>query len=468
MSGPYASWQYGAWPPDASAIFGLQIVDLYVRASGSDGNPGTQAAPLRTLDGVDARIPQVLNAVYRVHVRNETYAMPSRGYWLRSRLYGTPGAKIKVFADEAWDPTVYTIGPSGAAAAGTGAAKVVTAGLVVDAHQGKSIRMTSGAAAGQYRRINANTVTDLLLDWPMSPAPAPGDTFQVFTLNATLESQSGGGGGAFEYMITGDQLGAGQSQSPVFQAFDFLAPTTGVVFQGVRFTSPALVGFAALGAGQVYMMGCDCVSTAIYKLGGQWIMGFDREQPLLRGWGAQFTGGVANAPNVFSGGQITGYLHTLSDGEGLNVDPTSSAWLFGGFLKRIFGGAQGKLIVQGGSSTPLLIAPGGVGSVALLLQDPNAVCQLLSGCNIQGGGAGIQVKNGAQLQLGSGVTGASTAGLAVFVDGASTVRCIGAPAFGGAGNDWTVFGAAAFNKAALAALNSFVLGTDGSLATRAL
>lgn len=102
------------------------------------------------------------------------------------------------------------------------------------------------------------------------------------------------------------------------------------------------------------------------------------------------------------------------------------------------------------TDTPLLMRGGVARLVTVIFED-------LLGPLVSGTGHRVEVS--------SFVTGEGTGGLTVDVQGASVVACNGAPALGGAGNDWQVGTAAAFNKAALAAVNSAVVSI-GSVALR--
>lgn len=451
--GPYLSWLFGAWPPDATPPVPsvLPTIDLYVSSTGNDLNPGTQALPLATLDAVDAKIPLYLAAKYRVHLRNQTYQLPARNYWLRGRS-GLIGSNIDIFADEAWDPTVYTVQVAAASLAGTGAAVVVTAALGVNAQRGRTIRMTSGAAAGQYRRINSNTAANILLNHPFSPAPAPGDTFQIITPNTTINAPSAAVG--TDFYLVADTFTTTQPwlvSNPGFAD----VPLTGVIFRGLRLTST--VSFCAIGGGPTYLLGVDLPANYVQKLGGEILSGRDDSAlALLEGWGASWT---TYDLTLSEHANFSGYVH--SSGGMLTVSEGSYAEVQGGFALRSFLQMNGSCNINAAASTPFQFEAGA--SVIIQLAFPGS---LLAMQNVTASGSGIIVSNGAILALFASVV--STGAVTMNVSGTGRVLCAGAPAYGGAGADWTVFGALPFNKAALAAPNSAVLGLDGSVATRSL
>jgi hypothetical protein len=176
---------YGIWPPlqylSTQQVTGAPVRWYVDPTSGSDIGTfrGTQGAPLRTIQGLRDRLQSTWSQVPQlVSLRNANYPWTT----LRPTL---GGAQCILFADEAWDPTVYTVQVSGAAGAGTTASSIVGV-FVADAQRGRSIRFTSGAAAGQYRTIQSNTVGALVPSKAFSPAPAQNDTYQIFTTNVQL------------------------------------------------------------------------------------------------------------------------------------------------------------------------------------------------------------------------------------------------------------------------------------------
>jgi hypothetical protein len=176
---------YGIWPPLQYLSTQQQTatpVRWYIDpVAGSDIGTfrGTQGQPLRTIQGLRDRLQSTWSqAPQLVSLRNGNYPWTT----LRPTL---GGAQCILFADEAWDPTVYTVQVAGVAGAGTTASSIAGA-FVLDAQRGRSLRFTSGAAAGQYRTIQSNSVGALVPSKAFSPAPAQNDTYEIFTTNVQL------------------------------------------------------------------------------------------------------------------------------------------------------------------------------------------------------------------------------------------------------------------------------------------
>jgi hypothetical protein len=442
-----------AWPPVLGEDPAAGVVDLYVSPSlGNDSNPGTQAQPLATLARVDAVVPLAVSNVYNIHLRNETYPLPARNFWLRSRTY-QPGGVINVFADETWDATVFTVNRSDTTAAGTTATTLVSAtgGMVVNAFRGFSVRITSGALVGQYRRVNSNTATDLLLNDALTAVPAVGVSFQLITANTTITPPAATAP-AFNYVVVDDSVSASSILSRVQGGL-----ISGVVFRGLRFGAAGYFGTCDVFLDGITMPNGIGLTSARGRIWSG--LGIDTK---LRGWGLLAEGSAA-----FSviGGSFTGAYTSLT--QSIAISGGARASIAGGWEFRYLNFlADCFLQISGGVSVPHVIDASGGGSVALNLA-AGVECQLVA-ANILGGGAGIIVPIGSTLRLATAVTGNGGGGAAMTVNGGGRVLCTGgAPSFGGAGADWTVQGAAAFNKAALAAVGSAVVGTDGSYATRA-
>ena len=436
------------------------VVDLYVSSVlGDDNNPGTQALPLATLNRVDELIPTTIEATtYRVHLRNESYPTPinnGRNGWLRARTY--QGGLIDVLADEVWDPTVYAITLTQVAQAGTGTAVIVGAGLVVNAHRGDSIRMTSGAAAGQTRRINSNTATNIDVNNPFTIAPAAGDTFEIFRLNVVIESTLVSG--TTRYAISGDMLLASAAGGGAA-----VTPGTGV--QGLRFTGLNLGtpgNQIAFGLGQVHLFGVQCNQTTQFNrttvISGVALSTSDRGYAI--GWGARFTTGSANP--VLGGG--AGYLGSIHHDTGFinAADPGCFVNItLGGFINRNASAElQGTTSITANAATPVQI------DLGFSHFFPSRLSLGVVNLNTNAGPL-LSVTRGAHVIINTTVVGVASGGTTVEVRSGGQLLCNGAPALGSAvANDWVVQGMAAFNRAALAAVASAVLSTvDGSCATR--
>ena len=432
------------------------VVDYYVSpALGNDNNAGTIASPLATLNRVEELLPDIItNTNYRVHLRNEVYPLPSgsRNTWLRSRIL--QNGKITIFADEAWDPTVYSILVAAAAAVGTNANVIVTAGLVPNAHRGQSIRMTSGAANGQIRRINENTATDIVLDVPFGALPVAGNTFQIFTPQTVISVPAPvapmGRYLFHDVMVaTGPRISIG-----LIGQLSQLNNDEGIHVQGVIVASANNQWF--LGAGPTYLWGVDSNANC-QKIGGQVMSGAGPSEILRLGWGYS----CLNPLQLRDGAIFGGTYH--SELSFITIDIGCIAHVGGGFSPTALGNIFGFLQINATTSTPFLFDPGD-GSIAVRLTVPSA--QIVLAQTLSRGG--LLIENGARALITGTLTGQGI-GSSVIVQGASQLLCNSAPVFGDAvANDWVVQGAAAFNKAALAVLYATVLGTEGSLATRSI
>jgi hypothetical protein len=88
--------------------------DLYVATTGSDSNPGTQAAPLRTIGRADARaLPG-----YVIHVAAGTYevsAPRSGSSGIKTRKSGTSSDHIKFVSDVKWGAKIVVVSGKGIA-----------------------------------------------------------------------------------------------------------------------------------------------------------------------------------------------------------------------------------------------------------------------------------------------------------------------------------------------------------------
>jgi len=428
-------------------------VDIYVRAAGDDSNPGTELLPLATLGAAVTLIPFEVSAQYRVHLRAETYPLPGGDgigqLFLGPRVFD--GGSITFFADESWDPTVYTNVLTAVAGGGTTAEVIVAAGLVVNAYQGLSVRFTSGAASGQYRRINSNSAVAVNVNAAFAPAPAAGDTYEIFSLVTKLAAPALSDNDG--YTIVNGCF----ATPPVFPVD--LLERSGVIWRGVIFDGASTT--FKFSESTLFYDGCDVIAdiAMVHTLCAV-LSGFGVDA--LRGWGLRAVG------NAYVGlQQASAFRGAYHGTEGFTVANSDVQWTsghIGRLLNCLFAGATVFVGTDFVSPVVPVVDPGG-GSIAIDVVSAGVVLELFE-ANVQGGGAGIRMSAGSTLMLHAAVTGASTAGLALQVQGGSRAVCIGAPAFGGAGNDWQVRGAPAFNKAALAVVGSAVVGTDGSVATR--
>lgn len=176
-----------AW--SVAPAFTTADMDLYLSTTGNDAADGRSiGAAVQTPERIDQLIPETIDHVVRIHVNAGTYVL-TRSYIFRER--NIRSGTVRVFADEAWNPGVYNIDLTGAAAAGTNDSRCVTAGLVANAQRGRWLRFTDGDAVNQWRTIQGNTTTDLvpcdIFGYYSGLVPAPGDTFEVCSPNVIFQ-----------------------------------------------------------------------------------------------------------------------------------------------------------------------------------------------------------------------------------------------------------------------------------------
>lgn len=437
----------------------LNPAHLYVSGVlGDDSGDGSLEHPLKTLDRAEQLIPETVRTTYTIHLRNEIYPLPSndRCSWFRSRKFH--GGLVRVEADPVWDPTVYTVQlPAFASAAGTGANLVTSSGLVVNAHRGRSLRALTGPAAGQIRRINGNTATDFLISERLSPAPVPGDQFDVITVNTEISCPNPPATTPRYYLhdsLLAPYGHAGSTSS---------GPQQGLLFQGLKISSVG--SFFNAGDGPLHLIGVD-ISQIFEKCGGFILAG---RPPVSThqyvGWGIKCSGN--GSPGLRSGAGFGGFFH--GDTEFMNIGQGSFADVAGGFVGRIF------LRISDGGSCLLGISSFGFTATPFLIADSSSGIQLSNGAYMRlnavkitpGSGPGIILNSGSVMLMTNNVTGAGNGANSVTLNGGSKLVVTGGtPQFGGAGADWSVPGLAAFNKADLSATNVARLGTDGSVVVR--
>jgi hypothetical protein len=171
-----------------SAIFGgsglknKSRLDLYVSdINGVDTNPGTIAAPVKTLAGALAKITFTVVAFdVVIHVG----AHAGAGYtWATIDGYVLiDGASIHVTCDGAGQPGedgFTEVLASTVALAGSNDEVIKSAALAVDVYFDLTIEILDGAAAGDRRTLKKNTATDLLPAMRFTAAVAPGDHYRI-------------------------------------------------------------------------------------------------------------------------------------------------------------------------------------------------------------------------------------------------------------------------------------------------
>jgi len=267
------------------------------------------------------------------------------------------------------------------------------------------------------------------------------------------------------YLLTGASVG-GKTLDGWFDyatgpgALQNALVTAGVCFRGVRFAQDlSVVSIAVLGD-SVFFYGCEADTDArLVMVGAKVNCGTGQPLRELECWGL-LIGGVSWLSN---GATVYGYASFALNFFEMR-DPNTYVTLAGGACHRINGFVAGTLLVFGDFSVPYEI--GNAGTVAI--QAEGGTLDLQN--TLIFGAGGIEATRGTFVFLHDSVLGVGNlGGNAVNVRGASRIICTGAPALGDAvANDWVVSGAPAFNKADLANVGDAVLGTDGSVATRAI
>ncbi len=181
------------WGPLFCAIPDGPIVDVFVApgaANASNDNKGDDPAfPLATLGEFQRRASRLarMDASLRVHLESGVHPWNARGLQAIAMKVGCYLAIIGDGADQPGDDgTTNIIAPS-AAAGGSSAMQVVTAGLTVDALVGHFIEILTGPAAGDRRLIRSNTTTQIVPAYRFSAAVAATNQFRVFKPAAILD-----------------------------------------------------------------------------------------------------------------------------------------------------------------------------------------------------------------------------------------------------------------------------------------
>lgn len=185
-AGPSTSLFVSGQPAGA----GAGVLNLYWDpVAGSDLNAGNStAAPVRTATRLMQLLPRVLRSPVLVHTTEGDLNFSA------APVPSLAGAErmLCFYADFAWDPRglLVDVVLTGAAAAGTnGNTCVLPAPATLNQYESFSLRYTTGAAAnGQVRSVAQHPTTALTPSAAFNPAPAPGDTFQVFRSRALLDT----------------------------------------------------------------------------------------------------------------------------------------------------------------------------------------------------------------------------------------------------------------------------------------
>lgn len=438
-------------PPPAGATLNLYLDPV----NGDDANTGRSTmqaikTPLRLEQLIPLRPGNV-----DVHMASGAATLPDRGWFMRPRTFD---GLVRFIADEAWDPAVFTvIDGNRTAAAATTAVVVKAAGLAVNALQDLSIRFLDGAAAGQYRRVRNNTATDIVPVEAWSPAPAPGDTYQIFQSTARFALPSSGPA-ILDYVFCPDSPAVGPVgfSSSAETGIEMFSRPLGLLFDGVGLEGGSAAAVYYFGATTVYFYGTDCdqaFQEALYTVAGNgttFVSGYGSQPYVLKeGWG--FAGTVA--PQAIRS-TVTGcwnisqvmYLYGVTQCHGGRYAAIDS---FNADVQAIFSKDVSEQI------DPLFDVP----FFGIVVRVNSQTAVQIDGGSVLGA---IAVTGSGLLNLDSTVVGPGP----VSVSEGARLNNFGPVNVGGGGNDWSVFGLPAFNKSFFAASGAVKLGTDGSAAQR--
>lgn len=459
-------------------------LDLWVDpVSGSDTNTGlTQSDPLLTLEKMESLIPLWCLHQVTVHLKAENYALPTRGYFLRSRVTVLP---IRIFADEDWDSDVYTQIATGVADAGTGqlVVTVVGGGLAVDVWRNEVIEFTDGAAAGWRQDVRDNTADSVVpsAGWDMGKSvavPADGDSFRIFTADGcTLEAPAGGvAAGVYELAqpMLGGSVGDQDNNAG------------GVVFEGMRLASvDAVASWDQLGvSGFVHMFGVTTTGTLatvpmVVSAPGELRLGHmgslidaTAPTPYVRyaGWGLRCE---VRTCNPLAGARCDGFLN-MEDLNG-DIELSEGSWwrVRGGRVGRVFDSPDFATVLFEASGPLILSTP----DPSVFYQSRNYSVMKTLGLEARGiGGAFKFFGMGTRAKLGGAgftlVSHATPGQPVVDVSGGAEVIVLASPEGIGEStpgvpvSDWLLDGVAIDAVALLLADGDSIAGVDGSMIRR--
>lgn len=160
-------------------------LDFYLAAdaaNANDANPGTIAAPWRTLDHAIAiinaygEIPQGSSIMLHIATAASPYT------YSMSLTVRNVGALV-IYGDGAGQAgdDGFTVLDTGTCDAGTTTSLInkVGGGMTIDAFEGKTIEILDGVAAGQRRTLRDNLAASLVPSAPFVGGPVAGDTYRV-------------------------------------------------------------------------------------------------------------------------------------------------------------------------------------------------------------------------------------------------------------------------------------------------
>lgn len=360
-------------------------LDLYVSdIGGNDANDGlAPGSAFKTLTKAELVIPDVIDeTTHRVIVHIGMHG--GAGYsppLCRARVMRAP---IYWYGDGAGQggETGFTVVLADASVATTNANQVTASVvLVVNAHLGRTIRMTSGVASGQYRTIRDNTAAVITVVRPFSPAPAAGDTYDIVDPTVVISFPLVGSSSGETLLVNGSGTPSG--------GHNFPTKTPATWFVNQRWTGAT--GALAIINSKVVFIGVSSTDASVRPLirASQSFLGLGEEiadisgtgvpspvtdlgiaTPLTwHGWGLAYRGASTGASIGFRNSVVArGFLvcpafSVLNTGfvvlSGGNIFGTGSA-----ALPTIDVDSGGVLGLTGISGTPILV--GDTNAVALL------------------------------------------------------------------------------------------------------
>jgi hypothetical protein len=398
----------GPVPPDPEPLCDGCLdepLDVYVDpVNGNDANDGlTELTPWLTLEHADSQIAGTLlgggNAT--VHLASGTHNV-ARPYVWSSRRFS--GGRFRVYADEAWDPNVYTV-VQAATAAGVGStASSIVGVFVADAFNRCFLRVLTGAAAGRMVTVRNNTAGEIVPVAVLTGLVA-GDEYEVLTWGVLIACTAPGPGNNLQPALpsAGEISGRGGSNSStcyewIGVRFELSANTYWEIhnksnYVGVRFDYRVITY-----AGAEMMMG-DPFSDVI--------------GPLVLGWGITFgrdAGGGLNLAALQSadGGYFYGYFVANGDAGSSGGRFLQGAWDDGTTMRggRIHSSSTIAGIVFDGAAVPILIpSTGGLDFDDFSGSLTNRRNNLLAGITFEAGSA-LTIGRGTRVRVDSDATGA--------------------------------------------------------------
>lgn len=474
-------------------------LDIYIDpAAGNDSNPGTQALPIQSFERADQMTALVIDHVVQWHLKAATYTMPARGHWLSSRIIRA--GRLRVFADEAWDPAVYTTALTGTCDAGTSQTQVVVTGggLTPNALANKTIEILDGPAAGWRMDIVSNTATTIRgsCGWDMGKGvavPVAGNSFRVFDANGctVLLPPNAAAVDPVAYEIVQRTLGGSRDSTRAYNSLP-----GAVIFEGFRIggTDETEVEIGSVSAQLCVMFGVTLLTTmqigAFEFWGDLMLLGYadsilDENNGLHREWHGWGLRCQERAPVANNGSVIRGFLNMQDSTKDMSVgSPYGGSWeVLGGRIGRLFSGTSGcrmrlvKEFFDDAVQPKMYSSPNPSVFFNFEPYTQQASCEI-RGVEVPSMGAEISIRGAGCTAIIHGsdrnsIQRSATPGLTVFeFEDGVRVRIVGVPtgltqSTGGTPQtDWLIDGVAVDPLVAFANNGDFILGARGTLVRR--